>query len=198
MQIFRKELPIAIEPPPAAARTAEFLARFPLGKIPVLELDDGSHLPDSWVIMEYLEDVLPAISLRPEGARARAHMQLLARYADTCLGPAALFPLFSRVQTPGGTSDVAAALAPLDEELARLQRLLEMLPDFRQRRLHLGDIALAPHMDYVLLLAPMFGRAEPLGPYPLVAGWWEWVTADAAVARGSDQMRTAVKGFFGG
>ncbi len=197
MQIFKKDLPVTIEPPPAPARTSQFLARFPLGKIPVLELDDGSQLPDSWVIMGYLEDVMPAVSLRPEGARANAHMQLLARYADTCLGPAALFPLFSRVQAPGGTSDAAAALAPLDDELARLQRLLEMLPDFRQRSLHLGDIALAPHMDYVLLLAPMFGRDEPLGQYPLVASWWEWVTADAAVARGSAQMRTAVKGFFG-
>lgn len=198
MQIFKKELPVAIEPPPAPARTAEFLARFPLGKIPVLELDDGSQLPDSWVIMEYLEDVMPAVSLRPDGARANAHMQLLARYADTCLGPAALFPLFARVQTPGGTRDAGAALAALDEELSRLQRLLEMLPDFRQRSLHLGDIALAPHIDYVLLLAPMFGRDDPLGQYPLAARWWEWVTADAAVARGSAQMRIAVKGFFGG
>ena len=198
MQIFKKELAVAIVPPPAAVRTAEFLARFPLGKIPVLELDDGSQLPDSWVIMEYLEDVMPAISLRPEGARANAQMQLLARYADTCLGPAALFPLFSRVQAPGGTSDAGDALAALDEELGRLQRLLEMLPDFHQRSLHLGDIALAPHMDYVLLLAPMFGRDDPLGRFPLVASWWEWVTGDAAVARGSAQMRSAVKGFFGG
>lgn len=120
MQIFKKDLPVAIEPPPAPApaRTPQFLARFPLGKIPVLELNDGSHLPDSWVIMEYLEDVMPAVSLRPEGARANAQMQLLARYADTCLGPAALFPLFSRVQTPGGTSDAADALAPLDGEPA--------------------------------------------------------------------------------
>ena len=88
MQIFKKDLPVTIEPPPAPARTPQFLARFPLGKIPVLELDDGSQLPDSWVIMGYLEDVMPAVSLRPEGARANAHMQLLARYADTCLGPA--------------------------------------------------------------------------------------------------------------
>lgn len=171
MQIFKKELAVAIVPPPAAVRTAEFLARFPLGKIPVLELD-GSQLPDLWVIMEYLEDVMPAISLRPEGARANAHMQLLARYADTCLGPAALFPRFSRVQVPGGTSD-GAALAALDEELGRLQRLLEMLPDFHQRSLHLGDIALAPHMDYVLrcwrrCLAGMTRWWR----FPLVASWW--------------------------
>ena len=158
----RKELDIAVVPPPALA-TPQFMARFPMGKIPVLELDDGSQLPDSWVIMEYLEDVVPAISLRPEGPGANAHMQLLARYADTYLGPGALFPLFSRVRAPGGTKDAGEALAALDDELGRLQRLLDMLPDFHQRRLHLGDIALAPCLDYVLLLAPMFGRDKPLG-----------------------------------
>ena len=198
MQIIKKELDIAIEPPPVPLRSPEFLARFPLGKIPVLELDDGSQLPDSWVIMEYLEDVMPAVSLRPEGATARAHMQLLARYADTYLGPGALFPLFARVQVSGGTENADEALAALDTELARLQRLLESLPDFRQRKLHLGDIALAPSMDYVLLLGPMFGRENLLQDYPLVAAWWEWVMADAAVAKGSSQMRQAVKAFFGG
>lgn len=198
MQIIKKGLDISIEPPPVPQRTPEFIARFPLGKIPVLELDDGSQLPDSWVIMEYLEDVMPAVSLRPEGARARAHMQLLARYADTYLGPGALFPLFTRVQVAGGTKDAGDALAALDTELARLQRLLDSLPDFRQRSLHLGDIALAPTMDYVLLLGPMFGRADPLADTPSVAAWWEWVTGDPAVAEGSAQMRNAVKQFFGG
>ena len=74
MQITKKQLDIAIEPPPVPIQTPEFMARFPLGKIPVLELDDGSQIPDSWAIMEYLEDVSPAVSLRPEGATARAHM----------------------------------------------------------------------------------------------------------------------------
>jgi glutathione S-transferase len=196
MQIHKKALDVAIEPPPEATGTPEFIQRFPLGKIPVLELDDGSHLPDSWVIMEYLEDVMPAMALRPEGARARAHMQLLARYTDTYLGPAAVFPLFARVAVPGGTEDAQEELAALDKELARLERLLQFQPDFRDRLLHLGDIVLAPSIDYVLLLGPMFGRQDPLGNYPLVSAWWQWVTADAAVARGSEEMRTAVQAFF--
>ena len=197
MQIHKKDLDIAIEPPPVALRSAEFLRRFPLGKIPVLELDDGSQLPDSWVIMEYLEDVMPAVSLRPEGATTLAHMHLLARYADTYLGPAGLFPLFACVTTPGGMEGAEDKLLALDEELARLQRLLASLPDFHQRKLHLGDVALAPHMDYVLLLGPMFGKEQILQNYPLVAAWWEWVCGDPAIAAGSEEMRTAVRAFFG-
>jgi len=207
MQIHKKALDIAIEPPPDALGTPEFLAQFPMGKIPVLELDDGSHLPDSWVIMEYLEEVTPSVSsrpegasvsLRPEGARACAHMQLLARYADTCLGPAGLFPLFARLTSGAGLEGVEQELEALEGELARLERLLAYLPPFEKRSLHLGDIALAPHMDYVLLLAPMFGVTQPLANHPRAQAWQEWVQSDAAVARGSKEMLTAVKAFFGG
>ena len=66
----------------------------------------------------------------PEEAIPRAQMQLLARYADTYLSPGGLFPLFQRVGKPG---DAEQELAGLDAELARLQRLLDFLPDFRQR-----------------------------------------------------------------
>lgn len=198
MQIHKKALDIAIEPPPDALGTPEFLAQFPMGKIPVLELDDGSHLPDSWVIMEYLEEVTPSVSLRPEGARACANMQLLARYADTYLGPAGLFPLFAKVTSGAGVEGVEQELEALEGELARLERLLAYLPPFEKRSLHLGDIALAPHMDYVLLLAPMFGVAQPLANHPRAQAWQEWVQSDAAVARGSKEMLTAVKAFFGG
>ena len=194
-QIRKKGLDVEFATPPVELRTPEFNQRFPLGKIPVLELDDGSQLPDSWVIMEYLEEVMPGVSLCPEGATARAHMQLLARYCDTYLSPGGLFPLFQRVGNPG---DAQEALAGLDAELARLQRLLEFLPDFRQRELHLGDIALAPAMDYVHLLGPLFGVEDPTAAYPQVARWWQWVCEDEAVRATSEEMRAAVAKLFGG
>jgi glutathione S-transferase len=41
----------------------------PLGKVPVLELDDGMTLFDSRVIVEYLDNVSPVSRLLPEGNR---------------------------------------------------------------------------------------------------------------------------------
>lgn len=196
MQIYKKGLDVSIETPPVPLGSPEFVERYPAGKIPVLELEDGSHLPDSWVIMEYLEEVTPAVSLRPEGARASAQMLLLARYADTYLGPAALSPLFQMVSSGEGAAGAEAQLAALDNELSRLERLLAWLSPVDQRGLHLGDIALAPHMDYVMMLAPMFGEQAPLADYPTVAAWRDWVLGDEAVARGSQEMHTAVAAFF--
>ncbi|MGH8210063.1 MAG: glutathione S-transferase N-terminal domain-containing protein [Steroidobacteraceae bacterium] len=40
-------------------RTPEFLKKNPLGKVPVLELDDGTYLPESAAIMEYFEERFP-------------------------------------------------------------------------------------------------------------------------------------------
>jgi glutathione S-transferase len=198
MQIHTKNLEVGIEPPPVALRTPEFVARFPLGKIPVLELDDGGHLADSWVIMEYLEEITDSVPLRPVGALARAEMRALARCADTCLGPAAVFPLFALVGAGAEAAGLEEALSALAQELDRLERLLQTLPDFAARDLHLGDIALVPHVDYLLLLAPIFGRENPLAGYPQISAWRDHVGENAGVARGSTEMLTAAKAFFGG
>ena len=85
-----------------------------------------------------------------------------------------------------------------DLELARLERLLNQLPSCEQRELHLGDIALVTHMEYALLLAPMFGVEHALAAYPRVTQWWAWVKGDGAVATGLDEMLTAANAFFGG
>ncbi|MEH6580313.1 MAG: glutathione S-transferase family protein [Halioglobus sp.] len=198
MQVYKKGLDIAVEPPPEALRTPEFMARFPLGKIPVLEFDDGSHIADSWVIMEYLEETNPEVMLKPTEPLARAQMLALARYADTCLGPSGVLPLFALVGSAGGTEGADAQLSALDQEFARLERLLGQLPDFTARELHLGDIALAPHMEYALLLAPLFGMEQPLSAYPGVSAWRDWVLDDAAIARCANEMLTAARAFFGG
>ena len=57
----------------------------PLGKIPVLVLDDGTTLYDSRVIVEYLDNVSPVSRLIPEPARQRIVVRRWEALADgTC------------------------------------------------------------------------------------------------------------------
>ena len=74
-----KGIVLPIEPVDAikgANRTPEFLAKNPLGGLPVLELDDGTCLPESLAIIEYFEELHPEppmIGTTPlERARVRA------------------------------------------------------------------------------------------------------------------------------
>ncbi len=52
-----------------ATRTAEFLARNPNGRVPLLELDDGRFLPESGAILWYLSD---GTRLQPQDSWGRA------------------------------------------------------------------------------------------------------------------------------
>lgn len=195
MQVRYKSLPVEILPPPIALRTPEFMARFAMGKVPVLELDDGTLISESTVIMDYLEDVFVQQPMRPADPLARAQMGMLSRYADTHMGPAALFPIFKAAMAPAGV-DWQPHIDALGVELARLQRLLSSLPNCHTRGLHLGDVALVPTMLYVLAMTPMLGVSDVLADYPAVAEWWQWVKAFDVVADTSDEMIAAYKAFM--
>lgn len=56
-----------------------FLEKNSLGQLPVLELDDGSHLSESVSICRYLDETLPGPSLFGATARERAEVDMWIR-----------------------------------------------------------------------------------------------------------------------
>jgi glutathione S-transferase len=63
-------------------REPDFLARNPLGKLPVLELDDGSVLTESLAIIEYLEELHPDPPMIGTTPLERARVRELERICD--------------------------------------------------------------------------------------------------------------------
>lgn len=57
----------------------DFLARNPLGRVPVLEFDDGSYLAESIAICRYFEATNPEPTLFGSGARAQAEVEMWNR-----------------------------------------------------------------------------------------------------------------------
>jgi len=100
---------IKIEEPDPPLRSEGFKASYALGKVPVLILDDDSHIGESWVIMNYLEDLYPETNLRPHHPLDKAYMGLFQAFADNHLRDQ-LFPLFAMLMNPdaGGDTDAAA------------------------------------------------------------------------------------------
>jgi glutathione S-transferase len=63
-------------------KPAALVAKHPLGKVPYLELNDGSVIFDSTVINEYLEDRYPHIALKPNHDYELAELRMQVKYAD--------------------------------------------------------------------------------------------------------------------
>ncbi|MCY1390391.1 Glutathione S-transferase GST-6.0 [compost metagenome] len=63
-------------------RQPDFLALNPTGTTPVLLLDDGTGLAETWAICEYLEELYPDISLIGRCARERAVTRMWWRRVD--------------------------------------------------------------------------------------------------------------------
>lgn len=63
-------------------KSSEFRAKNPAGLVPVLELDDGSYLPESSAIVEYFEDLYPTPSLRGDTPEMRGKVRAIERIAS--------------------------------------------------------------------------------------------------------------------
>src|SRR5882762_2912137 len=75
-------------PPHNELKSPEYLAKNPAGKIPLLELDDGTCISESAAIIEYLEEMFPTppmIGISPvERAKARAVERIVAELFPLC------------------------------------------------------------------------------------------------------------------
>ena len=65
------------------SRTEAFLAKNPLGAVPVLELDDGTCIAESVAICRYFEETQPAPPLFGTGARERALVEMWERRMES-------------------------------------------------------------------------------------------------------------------
>jgi len=97
----------------------------PLGKVPVLVLDDGSTLFDSRVIVEFLDNVSPLARLIPAENRERIEVRRWEALADGVLDAGALArlenlrepKLRSKVWIERQMGKVSAGLAAMDAAL---------------------------------------------------------------------------------
>ena len=156
-------------------KTPEFLARNPLGQLPVLELDDGSMLTESGAIIEYLEELHPDPPLLGTSPLERAHARRLSQHAIIhVLGPGANYFHATLALLPGVEKDPAraeACLAELPKGLDLFEAALATGPWIAGERVTVGDCTLFA----TFLLTRAAGlELEAVGSgYPRLARWFE-------------------------
>lgn len=155
-------------------------ALHPLGKIPVLA-DGDVVVPDSSVILAYLERASPAAPLYPSGAADLARALWLEEYADSRLREVTL-PFFSEGVVkpvfqgkPGDEAALAAAAAPRDEAFGYLERELGAGPFAVGDALTVADVAIGAQLvTYV-----QGTGAVDAGRWPGLAGYLDRLAARA-------------------
>ena len=137
----------------------------PLGKVPVLE-EDAFVLPESDVIMEYLEERYPEPALWPADAAERAFGRLLVFRFDQLSKP---YYALRREEDGAGER--------LDAELAKLNAVLDAQPYLSGREFGLADIAYVPW-----LLRARDRMGVQLGHFGALGDWLARLSERPAIA----------------
>ncbi len=145
-------------------RPAWMYDKNPSGKVPVLE-EGNFLLPESAVIMEYLEERWPDPALLPADREARAHARVWIDRFDARLGDV-YYAVRRRDRPP---EDLEAKLDALDAAL--LERPYLSGPDYG-----LADIAYLP---WVLRTEPVLGIG--LERFPALRSWVERLSGRPAI-----------------
>lgn len=190
--VHAKALDIEIQSPPGGLKSAQYHKINALGTIPCLILENGTPLPESLAIMEYLEEKFPAPPLLPAVAEARAHIRMLMR-----IGELQIVAQTVELQAMRGAErqDEAVAqklLTRIVRGLAALQNALSGEDFAAGRHLTLADCQLAPALFGVPSAVGVFMDRDLISAYPKVARYIETSRRHPAVERVLKEMTEAL------
>jgi glutathione S-transferase len=191
-----KGLTLVPEMPAGGIKTPEYLAKNPMGKMPVLEVD-GAVIPESEVICEYLEDLHPGTGGLPGTPAERARARLISRIHDVYLS-SAVTTLFRNLN-PAKRDEAAVAAAKTSAEagFGYLEHFVVASPFAAGSQLSLADCALLPSIMLLRKTAfPAFGLADPTAGNGPLARWRAACEADAVTGPFMKDYSAAVDAFL--
>jgi glutathione S-transferase len=199
MQIYAKGITDIVFEQPEHLGMPNFRERFPIGRVPVLDVD-GDLISESEVIAEYLEEIHPEPSLLGTSPRETAHIRTLARIGDiyimnTIFMLARLTGALSR-RTPAAARDdsVTDQLAgEVARNLGALDRFIGTDGFACCGRMTLADCALVPGLFWVETVLPAIGVDWPVPAIANVAAYWTAIQKTShGVPRGRGEARSAL------
>lgn len=195
--IYEKNAPVEIAPLPGSGiKSPEYLALYPVGMIPALEVD-GRILGESQVINEYLEETFPEPALLPGDAVERARVRWFCAMHDTHLeGP--FRATYSHLAPDSRDAAlVEEKLGVVGRKLDAIEGAIEGRPYLAGEAFTLADCALAPTALFLDTFLPILGAKPWTDTRPKLSAWWEAVQQQPSVERALGEQRAAIKERFG-
>ena len=148
-----------------AAKPDWFTALSPLGKVPLLLVEEATALFESAVICEFLEETAPGVRLHPDDPVERARHRAWIEFASATLGSiAGLYAAPDAVAFEGKRADLAA-------KMAWLEGALGAGPYFSGVRFSLVDAAFGPVFRYFDTFEAALPSLDVFDAVPRVRAW---------------------------
>jgi glutathione S-transferase len=193
MAVYAADLPVEVlAPPGGATQSTEYKAINPLGKVPALVLDDGTMIPESDTIVEYLADAFPQSGLRPAKPVDAARARLLARMAELYV-MSSLQGLFGQMNPASRDAAVVeAGLAKLNQGLTELNVFMSDDKYAVGEAVTLADCALVPILNMVGLIGQGLGAGDLVASHLKVAAYWSRIQQAPSAMKVLEEMRAAI------
>ena len=165
MQIYAKGITDIVFEQPAHWGMPKFREKFPIGRVPVLDID-GDLIPESEVISEYLEEIYPRPSLLGITPRETAHIRTLARIGDIYI-----------------MNNMFMLAGQVVRNVKALDKLIGKDGFACSGRLTMADCALVPGLFLVDNVLPSVGLENPIPKNANVAAYWAAIRQNEHAAR---------------
>jgi glutathione S-transferase len=150
-------------------RSAQFLARNPNGKVPTLQLEDGSYLPESNAILHYLAEGSPLLPSERLGRARVLQWMFFEQYShEPYIAVARFIARFLPADSPR-RAEMPKLMERGNQALAVMEQHLQKEPFFAAGRYTVADIAL-----YAYTHSAADGGFD-LARYPAVRAWLDRV-----------------------
>jgi glutathione S-transferase len=152
----------------------------PKAQIPVL-VDGEAVIPDSTIILEYLEERAPRTALYPIGAAERARCRILEDLGDTLLAPNLGVLIREVLLKPDSSTRDRDAVAQTKAELARQYQRLDR--ELGKREYLCGEFSVADISCFSPINIASLMEGEPSPELGNLTGWLTRMRNRPSVAR---------------
>jgi glutathione S-transferase len=169
---------------------AKYRDVYPMGKIPCLVLDDGHLIPESSIIIEYIDSMAEPRLIDGDSEQTRK-IRFKDRMIDLYLDDSIVTLLFQGMK-PEDQRDperMKTAKFRIDTMYSFMEAEFEKHPFASGEQFSMADCAAAPALFYA-------EQAAPFAAYKNVSAYWERLKQRPSVKRTQEEARPALEAFM--
>ena len=177
---------------PTEFMTGKFKEVSPIGRIPVLDVD-GTLIPESEIISEYLDDIYPEKSMVGDTPMERAQVRTISRIADIYLMNNIFMSLSQLMTKTPNQGILDLLLGQVNRGIGALEQHIGTSNFAVGDKLTRADCTLVPALWMCQGTVPRLGGENPIPGAEKTAAYWEKIQKNEYAEKIIDEMKRGMK-----